>query len=128
VKRRTRHEQGAQVQSLGLGKLQDVPLGHFGDIAYTTEFAHDWGSNLLRYEIMQFTGLHDKNGVEIYEGDIIRGLSYYEDEVVQIETATVTYQVGRFVAGHISVTHNGRVEKELEVIGNMFENSQLVEE
>lgn len=74
----------------------------------------------------QFTGLHDKNGKEIYEGDIIK---YKDSRGQHIEK--VIFDKGCFYAG----IHNGsstRVAPKLintrisEVIGNIYDNPELL--
>lgn len=76
--------------------------------------------------IGQFTGLHDKNGREIYEGDIIK---YKDSRGKHIEK--VIFDKGCFYAG----IHNGsstRVAPKLintrisEVIGNIYDNPELL--
>jgi len=65
-------------------------------------------ANGPRYILMQFTGLKDKNGKEIYEGDILK----HNQGNYAIE----------FIAGAFSYDENN----ELEVIGNIYENPDLL--
>lgn len=83
-------------------------------------------------EIMQFTGLHDKNGKEIYEGDIIgREVAVsFKDEKIK-EVAEVYFKDGEFVAQELSQNHPTSlrfyftVRTPFEIIGNIYENPEL---
>ena len=93
--------------------------------------------------IMQYTGLNDKNGVEIYEGDIIQSVS----EMVRLDTNETTgkiktenYEVrwepekarwGRWKDNKfelLSGLDKGYLLKWYSVIGNIYENPELVDE
>src|SRR3990167_9870129 len=64
------------------------------------------------FDIMQYTGFKDKNGKEIYEGDIVRYENYI-DEIV--------FQNGLFCGKKLVMTSY----KEVEIIGNIYENPKL---
>ncbi len=71
------------------------------------------------YELMQYTGLKDKNGKEIYEGDIVR-------EDIEERTYQVVFSNGGFMGeskdNKILFFGDGHVE----VIGNIYENPELL--
>ena len=70
------------------------------------------------YEIMQFTGLFDKNGKEIYEGDIIEQI-FYGDEISKIILVVEDIR-------NLESIRCGS-SKENKIIGNIYENPEFVE-
>lgn len=80
--------------------------------------------------LMQYTGLKDKNGKEIWEGDIVRCTDKYEKEYYY-KVSWVNHMAGFFYTDDTCkedewMEHVGLYEYE-EVIGNIYENSELLE-
>ena len=76
------------------------------------------------YDLMQYTGLKDKNGKEIYEGDVTK-----EGNII----TQIVFRKGRFeekllssplshTRDYFPLSENG------EVIGNIYENPELLKE
>ena len=78
------------------------------------------------YKIMQYTGLKDKNGVEIYEGDIVKIKCYDKNFIgkVVFNTAHLEYQLIDKDNFYSEIWD----KLEPEVIGNIYDNPELLED
>lgn len=74
------------------------------------------------YVPLQYTGLKDSKGVEIYEGDIVRTKisGYWQTNPMHIENIWDL---------HIEMNHDDSyyLVSEVEVIGNIYENPELLD-
>lgn len=79
---------------------------------------------VLEKTVGQFIGLYDKNGKEIYEGDIVN-IDY---GATTLRNAIIKYKGASFYA--VTLADNWELDMyySIEVIGNIFDNKNLLEE
>ena len=117
--------------------LVDVPNGprmeewnpsFFSDMSPVTSWGDEFPTDDPSVVLMQYTGLKDKNGKEIYEGDIWEYDQRYK---------VIWKDSGFAVDGEMWISFAGNLNVSLgwfsemadngEVIGNIYENPELVE-
>ena len=91
---------------------------------------HDCGGGIDAYILMQFTGLHDRHGKEIYEGDVVKwghvkGGEEHPPRIAEVKICPdieFHSQVGVFKFGAFIYTD---MENWLEILGNIYEHPEL---
>lgn len=94
---------------------------YYEPLMYMKEYE---GKELKEFELMQYTGLEDKNDKEIYEGDIFKesnsiGIIIYDKDGFRIKW----HKDEDFYNNVLKIHHN-----HLEVIGNVYESPSLLED
>jgi hypothetical protein len=86
------------------------------DLETIQSFMHHFGDKPL----MQFTGMHDRNGKEIYEGDIIRS-EYWNPTDYKVIFEDGEFCFVSLAAIEHPYTNSIHYARDFEVIGNIYE-------
>lgn len=120
-------------------KCWDKELNRF--VIYEPHISIDLNGNIYnlqngegrdRYELVQFTGLLDRRGREIYEGDIYQypiAVGYHEDtDEYEFGAALSIVEYSTF-AGRPAIGYRFHAfSKDCEVVGNIYENPELIKQ
>ena len=79
-------------------------------------------------ELMEYTGLNDKNDREIYEGDIVKLRANHGIGVVKYYDEWGAFVVEYIKSKPLVVLGMNYYKEDIEVIGNIYENPELIKE
>lgn len=75
--------------------------------------------------LMQFTGLHDRHGKEIYEGDVVR-FETLDPQFNREEVGEIVYRRFGFIAHIPNVGDKQFYDPMVEILGNIHEHQELL--
>jgi len=118
-----------------MGKVKRIRFDDDGNVATVLFRGKDFGVNekIDEIELMQSTGLKDKNGKEIFEGDIITNgkdvmcmkrhntLGFYIEQKGEVEFIADCAVLEEFEEDAKEIADS------IEIIGNIYENPELLE-
>jgi uncharacterized phage protein (TIGR01671 family) len=81
-------------------------------------------NNKKLFTLLQYTGLKDKNGKEIYEGDILGRIGFFHKVVINDGTNFYSYSVNN--PQSIFILNKFSIDGYDEIIGNIYENPELL--
>lgn len=85
-------------------------------------------SGISGMKIMQYTGLHDKNKKDIYDGDIIKYKDKTDNGIGLVRFHEARYEVVWIDKSYLRKDlYFWAKKREIEIIGNIYENPELIE-
>ena len=118
----------SEMERMYYGKLDDMQWR--SEVSAVTK--SDIDENYSSFNVMQFTGLKDKNGKEIYEGDVVEYETYNGKFIGKIvfEAGMFIMACDKFADSYKALSDFSNSEEwceELEILGDVHQNPDLLE-
>jgi uncharacterized phage protein (TIGR01671 family) len=116
-------------------KFTDISCAEFyfsrsGELTVGETVEHGTHDEFIHFPLMQFTGLLDANGKEIYEGDIVREQIDREEFILTVawDAERTCFDLYEYREPTYANDMWNATGNQTEVIGNIYENPELLEQ